>query len=64
MKLTLVPLRYYIALAIAGFLSGCASPEYTTRKCVVQLHGQVAPGQVLTTLFCEKEEPYTPENPE
>lgn len=58
--MTVLKFRYWILIGvIVGFLSGCAAePKYTQRTCIVNLIGQVGPGAVLTTLVCEKEEPY------
>lgn len=62
--MTVIQLKYWALAALLIFISGCASPEYTKRQCVIQLVGQIAPGQLLTVQFCEREEPYTPEKAE
>lgn len=63
-KLILNPILWVFVIVFISVvvLAGCAdAPKYTKRDCIIGLQGQVAPGQVLATLFCEKEEPYTPE---
>lgn len=63
MKITMLPLPYWVILIIAfGFLSGCASPEYTTRKCVIVIAGQAGENAFYSQLFCEREEAYSPES--
>lgn len=58
--MTILPLRYWLLVALVVFTSGCASTEsiYTTRQCVIQIAQQVGENTFGAVLLCDQEKPY------
>lgn len=56
--MTIVPLRYWLLVALVVFTSGCAEQTYTTRQCVIQIAQQVGENTFGALLLCDQEKPY------